>query len=272
MLVLAVALTIGVTSCESEYSKESNELIQKYEVALSEQNLQESKKLSNLLESRELNSTQTAKVRSLNENLSGLEQEEEQREREKKEKKLFNGHDYVDLGLPSGTLWATYNIGANSPQSCGDYYAWGETTPKHTYSDENYNYESNPSTLPLSVDAASVNWGGGWRLPKQKEVEELLKECKWESISGAGLELTGPSGQKIFFPASGVRRGDYCDLKGVCGFYWTNAIDDRGSFFKNQNAYVLFVNSDGGYGFYGSISSGPRRYGCTIRAVCSPIR
>ena len=101
MLVLAVALIIGVTSCESEYSKESNTLIQKYEIALSEQNLQESKRLSNLLESRELNSTQTAKVQSLNQSLSEWEEElaaqkraeeerkaEEERERRRQEEML----------------------------------------------------------------------------------------------------------------------------------------------------------------------------------------
>jgi hypothetical protein len=84
MLAFAVALTIGVTSCESEYSKESNALIQKYEVALSEQNLQESRKLSNALENRELNSTQMAKVRSLNQNLSEWELQVKKQEIQRK--------------------------------------------------------------------------------------------------------------------------------------------------------------------------------------------
>ncbi len=92
MLIFAVALTIGVASCESDYSKESNELIQKYSAALKEKNLQESKRLSNVLESRELNSKQTATVRSLNVNLTELirqnEKEEAQRNYDKAMRKV----------------------------------------------------------------------------------------------------------------------------------------------------------------------------------------
>lgn len=270
MLIFAVDLIIGVTSCESDYSKESNGLIQEYQVALTEQNLQESKRLSDILESRELNSTQTAKVQSSNKNLSDLEQAEKQRERREKH---FNGHDYVDLGLPSGLLWATCNIGADSPSSFGSYYAWGETSTKTKYSRENYTYKSSPNTLPLSVDAAAVNWGGGWRMPKKREVEELLEVCVWESVDKDGLKLTGPNGQSIFFPAGGIYRDSYLDLKGVCGCYWTSTFNDRPSeIFENLDAYFLFVNSRYGYSFYGSISSMPRYNGYTIRAVCSPIK
>ena len=111
-----------------------------------------------------------------------------------------NGHDYVDLGLTSGTKWATANVGASKPQDYGNYYAWGETTTKETYNWETYKYGSNrkqltkycnksyygkdgftdsKTTLDLSDDAAYVNWGGKWRMPTVMQQEELLDECYW---------------------------------------------------------------------------------------------
>ena len=111
-----------------------------------------------------------------------------------------NGHDYVDLGLTSGTKWATANVGASKPQDYGNYYAWGETTTKETYNWETYKYGSNykqltkycsnsyygkdgftdsKTTLDLSDDAAYVNWGGKWRMPTQAQRHELINQCYW---------------------------------------------------------------------------------------------
>ena len=78
----------------------------------------------------------------------------------------------VDLGL--SVKWACCNIGANSPEDYGNYYAWGEITTKEVYSSETYTYTSSPTRLSLSVDAANVNWGGKWRMPTYDEVSELL--------------------------------------------------------------------------------------------------
>ena len=110
------------------------------------------------------------------------------------------GHSYVDLGLPSGTLWATCNVGAATPQDYGNYYAWGEITTKETYTWDTYKYGSagnqlvkycdnseygkdgftdNKTTLELSDDAAYMNWGGKWRIPTNVQQEELLDECYW---------------------------------------------------------------------------------------------
>ena len=110
------------------------------------------------------------------------------------------GHSYVDLGLPSGTLWAVCNVGAATPQDYGNYYAWGETTTKETYNWSTYKYGStskqltkycdnseygkdgftdNKTTLELSDDAAYMNWGGKWRIPTNVQQEELLDECYW---------------------------------------------------------------------------------------------
>ena len=111
-----------------------------------------------------------------------------------------NGHDYVDLGLTSGTKWATCNVGANKPQDYGDYYAWGETTTKETYNWSTYKYGSgryqltkycndsyygkdyftdSKTTLDLSDDAAYVNWGGKWGMPTRAQLDELRNQCYW---------------------------------------------------------------------------------------------
>ena len=104
-----------------------------------------------------------------------------------------NGHDYVDLGLSSGTKWATANVGASKPEDYGNYYAWGETTTKEVYSWDTYKYGSydlltkysNDSytdiktTLDLADDAAKANWGGKWRMPTDEQQNELLNDCYW---------------------------------------------------------------------------------------------
>ena len=106
-----------------------------------------------------------------------------------------NGHDYVDLGLTSGTKWATCNVGASNPQDYGNYYAWGETTTKSTYSESTYldgqitgylDYGTSKDALNgmtdiagTQYDAAYVNWGGKWRMPTKTQQDELLNECYW---------------------------------------------------------------------------------------------
>ena len=110
-----------------------------------------------------------------------------------------NGHVWVDLGLPSGTKWATANVGASKPEEFGNYYAWGETTTKEIYSWSTYKYGSDfeltkycsaslygkdgftdsKATLDPSDDAAYVNWGGKWRMPTYEQLGELRNECYW---------------------------------------------------------------------------------------------
>ena len=109
----------------------------------------------------------------------------------------MNGHEWVDLGLPSGTKWATMNVGASSPSDYGSYYAWGETSPKSNYTWQNLKYfisgdrfdnlkfskyvsdsthgtVDNKKELDPSDDAAYVNWGSGWRMPSYAQQDELL--------------------------------------------------------------------------------------------------
>lgn len=128
--------------------------------------------------------------------------------------RTIGGHEAVDLGLPSGILWATCNIGANSPEKAGEYYAGGEIKPKNKYEESNYNgiyteYEkeyswgkSTKRIIRAESDAAVINWGNGWRMPTEKETEELIDECD-EIMVSTGYKIIGSNGNSIFLPFSG---------------------------------------------------------------------
>lgn len=137
----------------------------------------------------------------------------------------INDHGYVDLGLPSGLKWATCNVGASTPSGYGSYFAWGETTPKSSYTEENSKTEGrilgDISGCP-SFDAAHANWGDEWRLPTKSECQELVDECKWTwttSEGRRGCKVTGPNGNSIFLPAAGVRIKTWLSCEDISGQY-----------------------------------------------------
>lgn len=156
-----------------------------------------------------------------------------------------NGHEWVDLGLPSGTKWATTNIGAETPEAYGDYFAWGET---ETYNSSSYkfgppltkyctntgygrnNFKDDKIVLEESDDAASVNWGDKWRMPTIDELEELInqKHCiwRWTTINDVyGYLVTSKeNGASIFFPAAGYRSGSDVNYAGALGNCWTSSL------------------------------------------------
>ena len=139
-------------------------------------------------------------------------------------------HQYVDLGLPSGTMWATMNVGATTPEEYGSYFSWGETTVKTTYYTENYTYSDNPATLPASVDAATANWGEGWRMPTKEEMQELIDNCEhtWTEQNGVyGLVISGTNGNSIFLPAAGSNYADAPSGAEANGLYWSNTIREE---------------------------------------------
>ncbi|MCQ2209048.1 MAG: hypothetical protein MJZ34_02035 [Paludibacteraceae bacterium] len=150
-------------------------------------------------------------------------------------------HEYVDLGLPSGTLWATCNIGASQPEEYGDYFSWGETKPKEVYDmirykwlkDDvytKYNHIDSYSTLLPEDDAATVNWGDEWRMPTCYEQRELVEKCtySWEEVNGVyGAKFTGPNGNSVFFPAAGYRNCLDAFRVGYGGYYWSSSLDDN---------------------------------------------
>ena len=176
---------------------------------------------------------------------------------------ILNGHNWVDLGLPSGTRWATCNVGATDSEDYGNYYAWGETTTKSTYTENNYTYSDNPTILPSSADAATINWGSGWRMPTKTEMNELYSNCThiWTTQNGVnGRLFTGPNGNSIFLPAAGRRNDSSLDFDSSRGFYWSSSLYPAGP----SNAWYLYFFSDN-YGVEGSI----RYYGRSVRAVCN---
>lgn len=175
----------------------------------------------------------------------------------------LNGHEWVDLGLPSGTKWATCNVGASAPEQYGNYYAWGETKPKDEYYSTNsvtYNQSiSNFSGNP-QYDAATANWGEGWKMPTRTQMEELLSRCTWEWIKQNGVrgyKVTGPNGNIIFLPASG-HWFEISFTDGSCGntYYWSSSPN------YTYSAYDLRFDS-GDH----DVSSRGRYYGCSVRAV-----
>ena len=159
-------------------------------------------------------------------------------------------HEYVDLGLPSGTLWATCNVGAETPEGFGDYFAWGETVTKEMYDWKSYKYGGmvdnhfamtkycvdscyglNGFVDGLTVlepidDAASANWGADWRMPTRRDWDELFREttCTWTTLNGVGGRLlTGANGNSIFLPATGFRLEGELFGPGL-GIYWSSTL------------------------------------------------
>lgn len=201
-----------------------------------------------------------------------------------------NGHEWVDLGLPSGTKWATTNVGASSPEDYGNYYAWGETTTKSTYnwstykwcngsydtmtkyiflteygSSSSYGTVDNKTTLDLSDDAAYVNWGTSWRMPTKAEQDELRNTSyttwTWTTQNGVNgyIVTSKTNGNSIFLPAAGYRDDSSLSGAGFLGKYWSSSLKTR---YSGDAYYLDFYSSDVDWRSYVS-----RFGGLSVRAV-----
>ena len=186
---------------------------------------------------------------------------------------IINGYEYLDLGLPSGLKWATCNVGADSPEDYGNYYAWGEVTTKSTYdtgNSETYGlsisqlqsqgYIDGEGNLTPSHDAATANWGGSWRMPTNAELQELVDNCTWEWTTQNGVngyKVTGPYGNHIFLPAAG-RYVSSLYGAGEDGNYWSSTTHEGYS--NNACSFHIF---GGGL----NIQYGYRPDGCSVRPV-----
>ena len=173
-----------------------------------------------------------------------------------------NGHEYVDLGLPSGLKWATCNVGASSPEDYGGYYAWGEIEEKDDYSwstykwcngtydtmtkyctDSRYGNVDNKTILEPEDDVAHVKWGGNWRMPTLDEQKELFNNCTWTWTTQngvSGYKVTGPNGNSIFLPAAGYRSVTEVYNRGSRGDYWSSSLCSS----YNDYAFYLYFHSD----------------------------
>ena len=216
-----------------------------------------------------------------------------------------NGHAYVDLGLPSGLKWATKNVGATNPVNYGNYYAWGETEPQSSnrYWWDSYKWSvddssikavskyttSTKTTLDSEDDAASVNWGGKWRMPTHTEQTELVTNCYWvwtssyndsgkagyiiykaKSSSDKGqIVISGNSPSSsyslsdshIFLPIGGYRRGGSLSYAGSYGFCWSSSLYES---YGDYGAWLLSFDSS--CRFYDICKD--RCLGLSVRAVC----
>ena len=195
------------------------------------------------------------------------------------------GHDYVDLGLPSGNMWATCNIGAGLAEENGLYFAWGETTSKEVYDWSNYRWGNGEAESRIKVnkycsakhegevdnllkldfadDAANKSWGGKWRMPTKEEWEELFDACEWEYVknyNGTGIDMkkgiSKKNGNSIFFPFSGYHNGE-AFIKDE-GQFWSST-----QYAKNGlQAMSVRMLTHGN-----SLKNIPRKQGLAVRAV-----
>ena len=194
-----------------------------------------------------------------------------------------NGHDYVDLGLPSGTLWATMNVGADKPTDNGLYFQWGDTvgyTADQVGKDKNFNwadykwsidgsstnftkYTTTDATLELEDDAAHVNMGGDWHMPSPTQLKELTANTTstWTTQDGVNGRLftskKDPS-KSIFIPAAGSAWDGSVDLRGNYGYVWSSVLSSS----DVSGGQYLHFSSGGAYLF-----SGCRDHGFSVRGV-----
>ena len=169
----------------------------------------------------------------------------------------------VDLGL--SVCWAGWNVGATSPEGYGNYYAWGETTTKSSYTEDNsstFGKRIGSIAGNSTYDVARAQWGGSWRLPTKAECQELIDRCTWTWTTYNnvnGWKVTGPNGNSIFLPVAGYRDGTVLYDRGSYGYYWSGSLDES----DQGNAYGLLLYSNDRYfgNFY-------RERGRTVRPVC----
>lgn len=196
---------------------------------------------------------------------------------------------WVDLGLPSGLLWASCNVGANAPEEFGNYFAWGETSQKSTYQESNYRYghdyyemtkycnnasyglegyTDDLTVLQPNDDAATVNIGNGARTPTKEEWDELVNHTnhEWTTLNGInGFRFTAPNGNSIFLPAANSLPDEGYSPNGAC-HYWSSTLYTDIPY----SAYFLSCSSN----WFGADAEtmGPchRWMGCSVRAVRAP--
>ena len=177
--------------------------------------------------------------------------------------------ELVDMGLPSGLLWAKCNIGANAPEGYGHYFSWGNTDAHAEGSGYDFSqavYDTTPAAaitanLSLSQDAARANLGAPWRMPTAAEFQELYDNCTcvWTTLNGVNGRLftSNVNGNTLFFPAAGYYNGTSLSSRGSHGYYWSS------TYYSATNARYLVFNSSNvnpqNYSY--------RRSGFSVRAV-----
>ena len=171
----------------------------------------------------------------------------------------YNGHEYVDLGLPSGTKWATMNVGASSPTDYGNYYQYGKGADDYSVTSGQSKYSGTENPLALSADTANQVWGGQWHMPTLTQVNELFNEttCSLTTVNGIyGAKLTAQNDNYIFIPAAGRYDGNVLGNVGKHVYVWTSTPRE------NYTAYNLYVSDS-----YQRAYDNLRIFGFSVRAV-----
>ena len=202
---------------------------------------------------------------------------------------MVDGHEFVDLGLPSGLLWATTNVGTDDELEAGGYYAWGGTSTRTTYKRETYEFydQKTPAVwlryylgdkrtiLEPRDDAATVNWGPNCRIPQLEEFRELADTayCSWTWVSLATSSTPEPhygmlvksktNGNQIFLPAAGSYMDTTLTANGTYGLYWTATRYPSAYTTAFDCAYDFIFGSD----IAQEESDYYRYYGNSVRAV-----
>ena len=209
----------------------------------------------------------------------------------------IDGKDYevVDLGLTTGVLWATCNIGAFSPEQTGTLFAWGETEPKQSYEWSNY-YWSNgdemsitkyckdkrygtvdgKTSLEKADDVALATMGEGWSIPTETDFRDLLttRNCtsKWCKLNGVGGYLftsvrKGYEGNSIFIPLAGMLDHTKTRFAGEYGWYWCSSMyydSENGKYYSTEASVLWLEHTDVNNHI---LKSRPRSVGLPIRPI-----
>ena len=191
---------------------------------------------------------------------------------------LDTGVTPVDLGLPSGTMWASCNVGANAPEEFGGYYAWGETEEKASYDWSTYIYCDGTSETCHNIgnsingtkyDVAHERWKWSsslWMIPSLEQFEELINNCSHEVVSmnnwwEKGIKFTGPNNNSIFMPFTGYRPDTHLYGQEHYGCYWLSTSSS-----SSDKSYYFTIDESGSI----TIHSTSRSWGLTVRPISPP--
>lgn len=182
----------------------------------------------------------------------------------------------VDLGLPSGNLWASCNVGASKPEEYGNYYAWGEVETKTIYIEDNYKYYNDSFNTFTFIDTqidhsiydiASLTYGNGWCIPSPYDYEELINYCEWEwtNLNGVcGYKIIGKNNNSIFLPAAGFKYQKLTGYEQKEGHYWESFYYEK----DNEHAQsIIFKANAKPYSIFGMHALSSKCCGLVIRAV-----
>lgn len=195
----------------------------------------------------------------------------------------FNGQSYVDLGLPSGTLWATKNVGASNTSDYGTYVAWGETASKSTYSTSNYAFGSSSSDctkyntsdgliiLEPSDDIAHIVMGGDWHIPTKAQFQELIANSNASANSSYAVFTSKINGNTLQIPWNKYKY-DSTTATGYNARLWTSSLHE-----SYYTGFYCNLERSGTNSYFSNIGvaatsqwANGRTYGYCIRAVIEP--